>query len=128
LPLGSKLRHVTLTRHDTLPQTGASFAGKYTMGRVLGQGGVGVVFEAFHQRLNQRVAIKILRAEVRRSAEWLARFDREARAAVKLRGPNVAHYDRIPFSFTHYLQLSLKRFALHCSHISLGLGFSLVVS
>lgn len=57
---------------------------------MLGQGGVGVVFEAYHQRLNQRVAIKILRAEARRSAEWLARFDREARAAVKLRGPNVA--------------------------------------
>jgi serine/threonine-protein kinase len=57
---------------------------------VLGQGGVGVVFEAYHQRLNQRVAIKILRAEARQSAEWLTRFDREARAAVKLRGPNVA--------------------------------------
>jgi serine/threonine-protein kinase len=73
-----------------LPYPGQTFAGKYTIGRVLGQGGVGVVFEAFHQRLNQRVAIKILRAEARRSSEWLARFDREARAAVKLRGPNVA--------------------------------------
>ena len=76
--------------HEHLPQPGESFAGKYRIGRVLGQGGVGVVFEAYHQRLNQRVAIKILRAEARRSAEWLTRFDREARAAVKLRGPNVA--------------------------------------
>lgn len=76
--------------HENLPQPGETFAGKYRIGRVLGQGGVGVVFEAYHQRLNQRVAIKILRAEARRSAEWLTRFDREARAAVKLRGPNVA--------------------------------------
>lgn len=74
----------------SLPNPGDSFAGKYTIGRVLGQGGVGVVFEAFHQRLNQRVAIKILRAEVRKSTEWLTRFDREARASVKLRSPNVA--------------------------------------
>jgi serine/threonine-protein kinase len=81
---------VTQPPYEHLPQPGESFAGKYRIGRVLGQGGVGVVFEAYHQRLNQRVAIKILRAEARRSAEWLARFDREARAAVKLRGPNVA--------------------------------------
>lgn len=77
-------------RHEQLPHPGDSFAGKYTIGRVLGQGGVGVVFEAFHQRLNQRVAIKVLRDEARRSAEWLTRFEREGRAAVKLRGPNVA--------------------------------------
>lgn len=81
---------VNPSHSGSLPNPGESFAGKYTIGRVLGQGGVGVVFEAFHQRLNQRVAIKILRAEVRKSAEWLTRFDREARASVKLRSPNVA--------------------------------------
>lgn len=73
-----------------LPRTGDLFAGKYVIGRVLGQGGVGVVVEARHARLDQRVAIKIMRAEVCGVPEWRARFEREARAAVKLRGPNVA--------------------------------------
>ncbi len=74
---------------DGIPQPGATFAGKYTIVRVLGEGGVGIVLEAQHERLKQRVALKILRSEVRRSAEWVARFDREARAAVALRGPHV---------------------------------------
>jgi serine/threonine protein kinase len=75
---------------DALPAPGDFFAGKYTIVRVVGEGGVGVVYEAQHERLKQRVAIKVLRADARQSAEWLARFDREARAAAQLRGPHVA--------------------------------------
>lgn len=81
---------MALDRGDGLPQPGDTFAGKYAILRAIGQGGAGVVFEAEHLRLQQRVAIKILRSEVRHSAEWLARFDREARAAVALHGANVA--------------------------------------
>jgi eukaryotic-like serine/threonine-protein kinase len=73
-----------------LPELGDAFAGKYTLVRVVGEGGMGIVYEAQHERLRQRVAIKILRDDARTSVEWLARFDREARAAVRLRGPNVA--------------------------------------
>jgi eukaryotic-like serine/threonine-protein kinase len=57
---------------------------------VLGSGGMGVVFEATHLRLRQRVAVKMLRPELAMLGETVARFEREARAAVKLRSRHVA--------------------------------------
>jgi serine/threonine-protein kinase len=58
-----------------------AFAGKYVPERVLGQGGMGVVFEARHARLGQRVAIKVLSQALREHEELVKRFEREARAA-----------------------------------------------
>ena len=60
---------------------GAPFAGKYTVERILGQGGMGTVFEARHRRLGQRVAIKVLGSDLRDYPELVTRFEREARAA-----------------------------------------------
>ncbi len=57
------------------------FAGKYTVERILGQGGMGLVFEARHVRLGQRVAIKVLGRALREHRELVARFEREGRAA-----------------------------------------------
>jgi serine/threonine-protein kinase len=74
---------------ESLPGPGAIIAGKYRVIRVIGRGGMGVVYEAEHQRLGQRFAIKMLNAETRRVPELAARFEREARAAAKLKGPNV---------------------------------------
>ncbi len=67
--------------HAWLPRGHAPFAGKYTVERILGQGGMGVVFEARHIRLHQRVAIKVLGSELREYPELVQRFEREARAA-----------------------------------------------
>ena len=64
------------------------FAGKYTVERVLGQGGMGTVFEARHARLGQRVAIKVLGSELRDYPELVLRFEREARAAGSLTSPH----------------------------------------
>ncbi len=73
------------------PLPGAVLAGKYRIVRTVGEGGMGVVYEAIHERLNQRCAVKVLRVpESHDLEESLARFDREARAAAKLNGPNVA--------------------------------------
>lgn len=69
-----------LEEHAWLPQGHAPFAGKYTVERILGQGGMGVVFEARHIRLGQRVAIKVLGSELREFPELVQRFEREARA------------------------------------------------
>jgi serine/threonine-protein kinase len=52
--------------------------------RILGQGGMGVVFEARHIRLGQRVAIKVLGSALREYPELVERFEREARAAGSL--------------------------------------------
>jgi len=65
-------------------------AGKYRMERVLGQGGMGVVVAAVHTVLEERVAIKLLLPEALASAETVARFQREARAAVRIKSEHVA--------------------------------------
>lgn len=65
------------------------YLGKYVMRRPLGQGGMGVVYEAEHSVLNTRVAVKLLpkaKNDVERS---VSRFMAEARAAAKLNHPNL---------------------------------------
>ncbi|MCA9588820.1 MAG: protein kinase [Myxococcales bacterium] len=77
-----------------LPVPGDLLAGKYTVVRALGHGGMGVVYEAEHARLGQNVALKFLKPEHVEIAQDLARFEREARAAATLKSPHVVRiYD-----------------------------------
>jgi eukaryotic-like serine/threonine-protein kinase len=69
---------------------GEILAGKYRVERVLGMGGMGVVVAALHLALDERVAIKFLLPEALANAEAVARFAREARAAVKIKSQHVA--------------------------------------
>jgi hypothetical protein len=66
--------------------------GPYVLIRALGSGGMGVVFEACHQPLGRRVAIKVLHSETSAGATGAverARFLREGRAAAQVRHPHV---------------------------------------
>src|SRR6188768_3797691 len=69
---------------------GQILAGKFRIERVLGQGGMGVVVAAHHLQLDERVALKFLLPEALDNAEAVARFAREARAAVKIKSEHVA--------------------------------------
>ncbi|MGK3960921.1 serine/threonine protein kinase [Sorangium sp. So ce118] len=60
--------------------------GKYTVERVLGQGGMGVVLAARHRELGELFAIKLLLPRAVADAHATERFVREARAAVRLKG------------------------------------------
>ncbi len=76
---------------DAAPvREGDVLAGKYRVDRVLGVGGMGVVVAAHHLHLDERVAIKFLLPDAMNNAEAVARFDREARAAVKIKSEHVA--------------------------------------
>jgi serine/threonine protein kinase len=72
-----------------MPEPGDTIDGKYSLVRVLGTGGMGVVFEAEHLRLKQRCAIKMLSPEMLRETEIIHRFEREARASALLKSPHV---------------------------------------
>lgn len=69
---------------------GQIIAGKYRIERILGAGGMGVVVAAYHIHLDERVAIKFLLPDALAKAEVVARFAREARAAVKIKSEHVA--------------------------------------
>jgi serine/threonine protein kinase len=73
------------------PSAGDVVAGKYRLLRPLGEGGMGVVFEAEHLRLRQSVALKFLKADVLVLPDAVERFEREARASCRMRGPHVVH-------------------------------------
>jgi eukaryotic-like serine/threonine-protein kinase len=93
--------------------------GKYRVIRVLGEGGMGTVLEALHVDLERKVALKLLKPELRSNAEIIERFLREGRAASKIEGANVARVldvdrldDGTPFLIMEYLDghdLSLIR-------------------
>ncbi len=63
-------------------------AGKYRLGRLLGEGGMGAVYEAEHTGLGSRVAIKLLSEHIQ-NERAIARFRREARAMAAVRHDNV---------------------------------------
>lgn len=71
---------------DTL--VGALIAGRYRVLRKLGEGGMGIVYEAEQQPLQRHVALKVLAPNS--DAEDRERFVREARAASRLHHPNIA--------------------------------------
>ena len=63
--------------------------GDFRLLRALASGGMGVVYEAVQEPLGRRVALKVLRADLRSSPEARERFRREARAVARLRHPHI---------------------------------------
>ncbi len=61
---------------------GTTLGGKYRIVRLLGEGGMGAVYEAVHVGTNRHVALKVILGDAsRQSPEVIARFVREAKAA-----------------------------------------------
>ena len=77
------------SEHNELT-TGRSL-GRYRVIETLGAGGMGEVYLAEDTRLERRVAIKILPAELAQNPERMRRFIREAKAASALNHPHIAH-------------------------------------
>ena len=71
-----------------LPRIGTVFAG-YGLEGVLGRGGMSVVYRADNPRLGNKVALKVLAAELSEDDAFRERFVRESRVAASISHPNV---------------------------------------
>ena len=84
---------------ETDPYIGQVLDEKYRLERLLGRGGMGAVYLATHLGTERYVALKLITPQLMRNEEFVARFKREARAAGRLRHPNVV--DVTDFGFAH---------------------------
>jgi serine/threonine protein kinase len=65
--------------------------GRYEISSKIGEGGMGEIYLAQDTKLDRRVALKILPAEVAANQDRMRRFTQEAKAAAALNHPNIAH-------------------------------------
>jgi serine/threonine-protein kinase len=93
------------------PPVGAVVCAKYRVERLIGRGGMGTVMLAHHLRLDESVALKFLNPEALKKPDVVARFEREARAVVKLKSPHVTRVldvevaeNGTPFIVMEYLE------------------------
>ncbi|MBX3187886.1 MAG: serine/threonine protein kinase [Labilithrix sp.] len=72
-------------------EVGQVISSKYKLLRLLGDGGMGSVYEAEHLRLGTHVAIKVLHPDLARRSGLVERFLQEARVSAQIRSPHVVH-------------------------------------
>jgi eukaryotic-like serine/threonine-protein kinase len=99
--------------------------GRYEILSLLGKGGMGEVYLAKDTKLDRRVALKILPAELALSRDRMLRFVQEAKAAAALNHPNVAHvyeigeHDGLNFIAMEYVEGKTLREKIHYEHTEL---------
>ena len=85
--LSSPSQFGDLTAAD--PLIGSTLDARYRILRVIGEGGMGVVYEAQHVMIEKHVAIKVLRETFTSRPDVVERFRQEAKSASKIGHPNI---------------------------------------
>jgi len=75
--------------NESTQVVGSVVAGRYRLTRLIGEGGMGAVYEAEHVEIGKRVAIKLVRSIHARHGEIAARFRREARSASAIESDHI---------------------------------------
>src|SRR5678816_3394024 len=98
----------------------------YSIVRKIGAGGMGEVYLAQDKKLDRKIALKILPAEVASNQERMRRFVQEAKAASALNHPNiitiheVGQFDSRHFIATEFIDGETLRQRLHKEPMELG--------
>ena len=82
----------------------------YTIERLIGEGGMGAVYEARHRVMDRPVALKVLHPAALENDAAIARFQREMRISARLEHPNTVRvYDFGSIDERCYLAMELLR-------------------
>jgi serine/threonine protein kinase/Tfp pilus assembly protein PilF len=86
--------------------TGSTFAGRYQIIEELGKGGMGKVYRALDKKLNEEVALKLIKSEIASDKKTLERFGNELKIARKIVHKNIGRmYELMEEKGTHYITL-----------------------
>jgi serine/threonine-protein kinase len=89
-------------------RAGETFADRYVVEGVLGEGGMGAVYRVVDAELDEAIALKLLRPEWASAPQALERFRREVKLARRVTHPNVARtFDLGAFQGIRYLTMEL---------------------
>ncbi len=91
--------------------SGTILEGKYELKKLIGEGGMGAVYEATHKLIGRRLAVKFLHSQYNSNEEVVIRFQREAQAAAAIGHDNIIEVtdmgqteDGDPFLVMEYLE------------------------
>jgi len=101
-----------MSAQGTLKQlvSGEVFAGKLKLERQFASGGMGFVWRAWNMQLDIPVAVKVMSGATADSPDFVARFEREAKAAAQIRSPHVVSiyehgvHERLPYMVMELLE------------------------
>jgi len=86
--------------------TGSTFAGRYQIIEELGSGGMGKVYKAVDTRINEKIALKLIKPEISSDRKTLERFANELKLARKVTHKNVGRmFDINEEQGTHYITM-----------------------
>ena len=111
--------------NDPLSLVGTKIDGKYEITKLLGQGGMGIVYLANHKFLNKKRAIKILPKYPPIPQEDVERFFKEATIAASIEHPNIVQVqdieesERFYYIVMEYVEgISLDQYVKKYGHLS----------
>ena len=87
--MAASLLHSDYGKNPPVVEVGQVISSKYKLLRLLGDGGMGSVYEAEHLRLGTHVALKVLHSDLARRSGLMDRFLQEARVSAQIRSPHV---------------------------------------
>jgi serine/threonine-protein kinase len=107
--------------------TGATFAGRFQIIEELGKGGMGKVYRAVDEKLNEEVALKLIKPEIASDKKVIERFRNELKTARKIVHKNVGRmYELMEDEGAHYITMEyvpgedLKSFIRRSGQLAVG--------